>query len=76
VTTEYLREVSSEVPASIEEQKPKASYQTNESLQPTFTSKEVWTKGCAVGPLLHNTASTTGFVFLCGGGGFKGGGQV
>lgn len=34
-----------EIPVFIEWQKPEASYQTNESLQQVFTSKDMWTKG-------------------------------
>ena len=34
----------SEGPVSIEEQKPEASNQTNDSLQQTLASKSVWTK--------------------------------
>ena len=38
----------SEVPVLIIQQKLEASYQINESLQRTFASKEVWTKGYTV----------------------------
>jgi hypothetical protein len=57
---------TSEVPVLIEYQEPGASEHTNDSLQCTFPSKEVWTKGHTVGHILtHNSLQNGIFFFLC-----------
>ena len=49
----------------IKQQKPEALYQTNDSCQRIFASKEVWTKGCTVGA--HYSFQTKIFFFSVGG---------
>jgi hypothetical protein len=68
---------TSGVQVLIEQHKPEATYQINKSLQWTFASKEVWTKGYTVGHTVthYSFHSETIFLFLFWGG-CKGGGQV
>jgi hypothetical protein len=49
----------------IMQQKSVSSKQTNDSLQWTFASKDVWTKGILCDALWHTIASKTRILFVC-----------